>query len=420
MCKSIEWALSARMRPDLDADARLPTLSVAAVCAIAAVALAVAMGIGRFAFTPLLPLMVRDGSLAQSAGAWLAASNYLGYLAGALTASRLILSAPALMRTSLFGIVVSTAAMGALDGLAVWAILRFVAGVLSAWTLVSTSAWALQHLARAGRTDLAGMVYAGVGFGIAFAGLFCLAAARPGVPASQLWLELGALAALPVAFAGFFVGRPMGASVPPGYASRAGSGTPGPCSGLVICYGVLGFGYILPATFLPVLAREVVDDPRMFGLAWPVFGIAAALSTIATARRFDHANRLRVWAVSHLLMATGVVLPTVWLTPVAIAIAALLVGSTFMVVTMIGMQEARARAPGNPTALLGLMTAAFAIGQLAGPLVPGALDLMQVGHRTALGYALGLAAFALAVSAAYLWRHSPPASHRISSRGDTP
>jgi len=68
---------------------------------------------------------------------------------------------------------------------------------------------------------------------------------------------------------------------------------------------VLGFGYILPATFLPALAREVVDDPHVFGLAWPVFGVAAALSTIATARRFGHANRLRVWAVSHLLMPPG-------------------------------------------------------------------------------------------------------------------
>ena len=45
------------------------------------------MGIGRFAFTPLLPLMVRDGALPQNAGAWLAASNYLGYLVGALMAA---------------------------------------------------------------------------------------------------------------------------------------------------------------------------------------------------------------------------------------------------------------------------------------------------------------------------------------------
>ena len=109
-----------------------------------------------------------------------------------------------------------------------------------------------------------------------------------------------------------------------------------------------------------------------------------------------------------LLMATGVVLPSLWLAPVTIAIAALLVGSTFMVVTMIGMQEARARAPGNPTALLGLMTAAFAIGQLAGPVVSGVLDLLPGGHRAALGHALQLAAFALALSAAYLWSRSRP------------
>lgn len=401
------------MRPHLDVQIRPARLSVAAACAIAAIALAVAMGIGRFAFTPLLPLMVRDGALAQSAGAWLAASNYLGYLAGALTASRLGLSLPALMRVSLGGTVVATAAMGVFDGLAVWASLRFLAGVMSAWTLVATSAWVLKQLAEARRTDLSGMVYAGVGLGIAFAGLFCLVAARPGVSASQLWLELGALAAFFVVVPDLVLGRPSETSAP--LAQLAPPDTPERCTGLVICYGVLGFGYILPATFLPALAREVVDDPQIFGLAWPVFGIAAALSTIVTARYFGRSNRLRVWAASHGLMATGVVLPSLWLTPATIAMSALLVGSTFMVVTMIGMQEARARAPGNPTALLGLMTAAFAIGQLAGPVVSGVLDLLPGGHRTALGHALQIAAFGLALSAAYLWRQSRPAW----SKGET-
>lgn len=387
----------------LDIQARGPSLSTSAVCAIAATALAVAMGIGRFAFTPLLPLMVRDGSLTQSAGAWLAASNYLGYLAGALTASRLGVSLPTVMRASLFGIVVTTAAMGAFDGVAAWIVLRFVAGALSAYALVATSAWALQHLTRAASSHLSGMIYAGVGLGIALTGLFCVAAAQPGVPAGQLWLQLGALAALAVAASVPFLGRPL---VTPALAHSTSQpdAVRGSFAGLVVCYGVLGFGYILPATFLPVLAREVVDNPQLFGLAWPVFGAAAALSTIATARHFGHVNRLRVWAVGHLLMAAGVVLPSVWLTPVTIAIAALLVGSTFMVVTMIGMQEARARAPANPTPLLGLMTAAFAVGQLAGPIVSGALDLLPMRHSSALGHALQLAAFALALSAAYLWR----------------
>jgi MFS family permease len=405
LCKLIEWALFHCMRVEIDVCARRPTLSLTAVCAIAAGALAVAMGIGRFAFTPLLPLMMRDGSLPQSAGAWLAASNYAGYLVGAFTTSRLRLSLPTLMRVSLAGTAASTVAMGVFEGLGAWIVLRGIAGVLSAWTLVATSSWALQHLARAARADLSGRVYAGVGLGIAFAGLFCIVAARPGVPASRLWLGLGALAALSIIAPTYLVGRPL-PTLTAHTLTPLTDGAVGPYKGLVICYGALGFGYILPATFLPALAREVVDNPQLFGLAWPVFGFAAALSTVATARFFGRVNRLRVWAVSHLVMATGIVMPSLWLTPGTIAIAALCVGSTFMVVTMIGMQEARARAPANPTALLGLMTAAFAIGQLSGPLFSGILALLPAVHRAALGRAMQIAPATLVLSAAYLWSQS--------------
>jgi hypothetical protein len=103
-------------------------------------------------------------------------------------------------------------------------------------------------------------------------------------------------------------------------------------------------------------------------------------------------------------------------TPGTIAIAALCVGSTFMVVTMIGMQEARARAPANPTALLGLMTAAFAIGQLSGPLLSGILALLPAVDRAALGCAMQIAAATLVVSAAYLWSQSRRVSEPASMK----
>jgi len=151
------------------------------------IALAVAMGIGRFAFTPMLPLMARDGSLEQNAGAWLAGSNYLGYLLGALAASKIGVSSQMLLRVSLVGIAAVTAAMGASHGeMSQWLALRFAAGWLSAWALVSTSAWALSRLALARRSDLAGVVYAGVGLGIELVGVFCLVAARPGVASQTL------------------------------------------------------------------------------------------------------------------------------------------------------------------------------------------------------------------------------------------
>jgi hypothetical protein len=271
--------------------------------------------------------------------------------------------------------------------------------------MVAISAWALQHLAQARRTDLSGMVFAGVGLGIAFAGLFCLAAAQPGVSAGRLWLELSALTAVAVALLSLFLGQPSGVSSQ-SHSTAPANCMPRPYAGLVICYGALGFGYVLPATFLPALAREVVDDPQVFGLAWPIFGIAAALSTIAIGHGLAQANRLRAWAISHVIMAAGVALPSLWLAPATIGLAALAVGGTFMVATMLGLQEARARAPGNPTALLGAMTAAFAVGQLAGPLVSGSIDLLQIGHRAALGHALQLAVLALAASAIHLWRQS--------------
>lgn len=383
---------------------RQPATSLVVVCSIAAISLAMAMGIGRFAFTPVLPLMVRDGSLPPSSAAWLAASNYLGYLVGALTAGRLGFAPPTLVRVSLAGIVVATTAMGATASLAAWLLLRFAAGALSAWALVATSAWVLQRLTQAGRTELSGFVYAGVGFGMAIAGLFCLMAARPGVSASRLWIEFGALAVLLATYPIISIGRlpEIGAINGP----KPASPTSTRYTGLVVCYGMLGLGYILPATFLPALARKVVDDPQIFGFAWPVFGIAAGISTMVISQWFGRINRLRIWAVSHLLMAAGVILPSIRLTTVTIALAALLVGSTFMVVTMVGLQEARARAPYNPTVLLGLMTAAFAMGQLVGPILLNSLDILLGDHNLALDHALRIAALGLTAAAVYLWRQS--------------
>jgi len=65
------------------------TRKVVLVCSAAMISLAIAMGVGRFAFTPMFPLMVRDGLLNNENGTLLAASNYLGYLLGAMLAAGL-------------------------------------------------------------------------------------------------------------------------------------------------------------------------------------------------------------------------------------------------------------------------------------------------------------------------------------------
>jgi hypothetical protein len=174
--------------------------------------------------------------------------------------------------------------------------------------------------------------------------------------------------------------------------------------GLIVAYGLMGFGYILPATFLPALARTVVDDPRVFGLAWPVFGATAALSTVLAGWLMRRATRLQVWAGSQFAMGVGVLLPGLWRNGWTIAASALLVGGTFMVITLAGVQEMRSRAPAQAAQGVGRITAAFAVGQIAGPVLSALL--LQVPALRERGLALGLQAGALGLvlSAAWLWR----------------
>ena len=384
----------------------LPRPSFAAICLAGLIALAIAMGIGRFAFTPMLPLMIRAGSADVAAGGWLAAANYAGYLLGALSTARLPLTPQRVGLLALALIVASTAAMGWTGSLPAWMLLRFVAGVASAWALVSTSVWCLGWLSRFDRPAGPGLLYAGVGTGIALAGLYCWRAGAANVAPDALWVQLGALA-----LAGLVA---VALLMPRGTPGSTGAGSPASTAGgaataggvswsLVICYGLLGFGYILPATFLPVLARAVVDDPAVFGAAWPVFGAAAAVSTLVASLALPRMARRHVLAGSHALMALGCLLPVLHLSALTVLLAALLVGGTFMVATMAGMQEARARSLGDPTRALGRMTAAFAIGQMAGPVLSSLLSGSAQGFG-GLFAALAIGALALAGSAWWLAR----------------
>src|SRR5690349_5142868 len=139
------------------------------------VALAVSNGIGRFAFTPLLPMMQQDAGLSLAAGGWLASANYLGYLLGALSTAALPVRPAMAIRAGLVTIVVVTLGMGASHTFVAWVALRAIAGIASAWVFVFTSSWCLDRLAHSARPLLNGVVFAGVGSGIALAGVICLA-----------------------------------------------------------------------------------------------------------------------------------------------------------------------------------------------------------------------------------------------------
>lgn len=357
-------------------------------------ALAVAMGIGRFAFTPVLPMMLQDAGLSIASGGLLASGNYLGYLLGALSAMMIRIRPEVAIRGGLVSIGILTLAMALPLPFFAWFLLRLLAGMASAWVLISVSAWCLEALAGYQRPMLNSMVFAGVGSGIAAAGLLCIVLIRNQATSAHAWGVLGILSLL-VAAAIWRYFRPHET---PATGKQTVSGRfqwNADALRLVICYGIFGFGYIIPATFLPVMAKNALQGSPLFAWSWPVFGVAAALSTLAVAPLSRHAGNRRLWMIGHFIMAAGIVLPAISPGLAAIFAAALCVGGTFMVITLVALQEAKRIAGREATVLIAAMTSAFAVGQIVGPLT------VSTGSGS-FSYALLIAAALLAASALLL------------------
>ena len=345
------------------------------------IALAAAVGIGRFAFTPILPMMQEDAGVSVAQGGWLASANYVGYLVGALWALLHRVRPDYAVRSALLVTSVATMAMGLAEGIVSWLLLRGVAGISSAWALIGVASWCVQRLTPLGRPVLNGVLFSGVGCGIVLAGALCLALMSAGAGSRTAWLAHGVigLAATIIVWPVIGVSRvSTAAAAPPQYQWT------GDAVRLVLCYGAFGLGYIIPATFVPVMAKQALHDPLVFGWAWPVFGLAAIGSTLLAAQLTRRMTHRRIWMTGCLLMAFGIVSPLVLPGLGGIVLAALLVGGTFMVVTMAGAQVAREVAGPAAGVVIAAMTAAFAFGQIAGPVLVSVLVERSHGFTEAL------------------------------------
>ena len=400
---------------------------------LASTALAVAMGIGRFAFTPILPLMIQEGTVHLAQTAWLSSSNYIGYLVGAL--SLLKSKRHPLFVVLGLTLVTLTTWLASLSSFGWLLVLRFLAGVASAWVLVSISAFAINWL-KSRQVISSGLIYTGVGIGITLTGLICsyfiFQSATVNVAAqsslsplsSRLWQYLGVIALLATLLVTFLLAKinsqfastaaattshtkttptnPTSSSIPPPAKLKLAN--------VLTAYGLFGFGYILPATFLPQIAKQWLSG-QSYLLIWPFFGLAAALSVVLSQglqRRYNNVSLLGVWRVSQIIMAVGTLLPALWQSLAGLMLSALMVGGTFMVVTMAGLQVAASQVTHYPKYnLSALMTASFAFGQLIGPLTA----LIATGKNIWLAL-LPVSAIVLLIGVALLWR---PYQHQQSS-----
>ena len=366
--------------------------------------LAAAMGIGRFAFTPLLPMMLADGVIDLSAASWLASSNYLGYLLGALLCTfqpwlwrRLPALPPvhatAMIRAGLVATALLTLGM-CIQIPAAWPALRFGAGVASALVFVFTSGWCLAQLARLDLPAMGALIYVGPGAGILLSGLAASLMVAWHGSATLGWLLFGVLAALLTAAVWPIFSRPEQAHAAAPAASAAFTGHHNGTHGafevalFAVAYSLAGFGYIITATFLPVIARQSLPGSAWLDMFWPILGVGVILGALIAARVHAPADlRLRL-VVCYLIQASGIA-AGVWSPTLAgFAIGSLLLGLPLTAITFLAIQEVRRLRPVSPTSLMGLVTAMYGLGQIVGP--PLAAQLLARGRNPAEGFTLSL------------------------------
>ncbi|GER16262.1 YbfB/YjiJ family MFS transporter [Variovorax boronicumulans] len=374
------------------------------------VTLAVAMGLGRFAFTPMLPIMLSEGKLELAGGGLLASLNYLGYFFGAVSCAAIGIKASSMVRGGLLATAALLVGMGLLHSFVGWGVLRAAAGVMSAWVFVFASGWGLRRLAETNSPMLAGVIYTGPGIGIAMTGLLGGALGRWGSEAGWIGLGLLAVALIAVIWRVFDDGERAGA--PAGGAAASPAVAAGSASGsgsarsdaiwLVALYGLAGFGYIITATFLPVIARQALPGSPWPDFFWPLFGAAIIPGALIGARAPVHWDNRLLLAAAYALQALGVVFSVAWPTIAGFALGSLLLGMPFTAITLFAMREAR-RLRGNAAAgLIGYATASYGVGQIIGPLF--AAPLAQRTGSFELPLLVAAAALALgAVLFAVVW-----------------
>jgi hypothetical protein len=383
--------------------------------------LATAMGIGRFAFTPLLPMMLSDGVIDLPSASWLASANYLGYLVGALLCTfqpwlwkhlRFLpaVAASSWVRAGLVATTLLTLGM-ALQLPAVWPLLRFAAGVASALVFVYTSGWCLAQLARLGAPALGGIMYAGPGAGIALSGLFASAMVALQWTAATGWLIFGVLAAVLTAsvwrtFQERGAGQGGAAASTPVTPSASGQAPAGRQQMLLLAlaYGLAGFGYIITATFLPVIAREAMPGSVWIDFFWPIFGLGVVTGALLATRIPATGDFRYLLAGAYTVQALGIAASVLSPTLAGFAIGSLLLGIPFTAITFFAMQEVRRLRPAAAASYMGLLTALYGIGQIAGP--PLVAVLLRHSRSLGEGFTLSLeiaAAALLAGALMYLW-----------------
>ncbi|MEO3877445.1 YbfB/YjiJ family MFS transporter [Rheinheimera fenheensis] len=359
------------------------------------------LGVARFAYTPLLPLMQQQQVLDDASGGYLAGVNYLGYMAGALLAASLsnLQLKDTLYRLGLLLAVLSTLGMALTENVWLWSLWRFVAGLSSAGSMLIASGlimhWLLSHKQRA---EL-GIHFAGLGFGIALSALLVelmLMLQLDWRAQWQYFALFGLLLAIP---AWRWLPRP---AVVTQSTQHSAVDTP-PVNRFIrlmlASYFCAGYGYVISATFIVTIVERMPGLSGSGNLSFIVLGMAATPAVLLWDLVARKTGYLKAIMLALILQAASILLP-LWFSSIAVVLfSAALFGATFVGVVSLVLTMAGRLYPSKPAKLMGKMTLAYGSAQVIAPALTGYLATLT-GH-----YDIGLylAAGFVSLGAILVW-----------------
>jgi MFS family permease len=304
-------------------------------------AMAAALGIGRFVYTPILPVMLGALNWSKFDAGLVASANLLGYFVGALLAGHgLVAARPRSWLLAALAVSAgSTAAMALPSDIASFAVLRFIGGIASAFVIVCASTLVLERLSESGRGSLSAIHFAGVGVGIMISAIGVSATLASGAGWRSLWIGSGAIAVLAAISAAWLI--PAAGNVTAAPKPKPRSVNPSRLGAMVVAYGLFGFGYVITATFLVTIVRVTEQVRALEPWVWVLFGLAAIPSVAVWTRLGARIGIMNAYAIACVIEAIGVAASVEWVTISGVCCSALLLGGTFMGLTALGFMAAR-------------------------------------------------------------------------------
>ncbi|MBL1271888.1 MAG: YbfB/YjiJ family MFS transporter [Oceanospirillales bacterium] len=367
------------------------------VLAAGAVMLMVVHGLGRFIYTPLLPYLVADGQFTAPEGAAVATWNYFGYLVGAMLAIRWhrVSHIRVLLPAFLVVHVITTLFITQIDNLTAISASRWLNGVANGVIFVQAPALILEWLVLRNRASMSGLVYVGVGLGLLVSSGLITGSADWLEGAARWWPA--ALISIPLAVWGAYrLTRLELQDHEPGGGGKAATTTPlidRASIPLFLSYAGAGLGYILPMTFLPLLAKlELEADHWLLNGTW----LIVALCTIPAAWLWNKLGTkmgdIPALKLNFLIQLAGVLAAVVLPGAIGLVLCAALVGSTFLGTVLLTQRIGRALQPHQGPRLSAAMVALYGFTQMVGPWLTK--QWLDAGGTLMSAFGIGVAALA--------------------------